>query len=354
MVLPYANLGGTERHVWFLARELARRGRPVTVVLPDGPARALFDQAGIRTIPIPAPALGSFGRIVATLRQSVPEKAIVHVHAAMELVWAARIAAPAATRVYTCHGFHARLDYRKAGMFLNSTGAEVIAVSEPEREKLLAGRLVADRCHVIPGAVDIEGLLAPGADLPDRLTLVAGQPLIGTVARLDRHKGIDRLVSAMPAVLARHRRAVLAVAGDGPERSRLERLATRLGIAGSVRWLGRVEDPGPVLRALDVFALPTQAESFGMAPLEAMACSVPVVVTALPALRQMVRDGVDGVLLPPADGPDRWGVALSDLLAAPDRLREMGQAAALRARDFSLEALCDRTLEIYALAARRS
>ncbi len=354
MVLPYANLGGTERHVWFLGRELVRRGVPVTVVAPAGPAGDLFGEAGIQTVPIPAPSLGSFGRIVATLRQVVPPGALVHVHAAMELVWAAKIAAPAARFVYTCHGFHSRLDYLKAGLFLNSTGAEVIAVSGPERDKLLAGQLVAGRCHVVPGAVDSESLRPPRCDPPDGLALASGQPLIGTVARLDRHKGIARLIAAMPAVLARHPRAGLAIAGDGPERPRLERLARSLGIGGSVSWLGRVEDPGPILRALDVFALPTRAESFGMAPLEAMACSVPVVVTALPAIRQVVRDGVDGVLLPPTDGPERWGIVLADLLAAPDRRREMGQAGSHRARDFSLEALGDRTLEIYDLAARRS
>jgi glycosyltransferase involved in cell wall biosynthesis len=120
---------------------------------------------------------------------------------------------------------------------------------------------------------------------------------------------------------------VLRIAGDGPERSRLEAQIARLGMAGAVELHGWVEHAmlPQFLRGLDIFAVPSAWEGFGVAAAEASACGLPVVSTDVHGLPDVVRHNVTGLLVPPRQ-PGVMATALATLVDDPERRRGLGAA----------------------------
>jgi glycosyltransferase involved in cell wall biosynthesis len=151
------------------------------------------------------------------------------------------------------------------------------------------------------------------------------------VARLVAQKRLDLLLRAL--VRADGVRCVLA--GDGPERAPLERLAAELGIAARVSFLGHREDVGDVLAALDLFVVTSRVEGMSNAMLEALAAGVPVVSTpvsgAAEALEPLADGRRPGLIVEPS--ADALAVRLSELSADPAALRAMGDAARERTRE---------------------
>jgi glycosyltransferase involved in cell wall biosynthesis len=123
-------------------------------------------------------------------------------------------------------------------------------------------------------------------------------------------------------------RTRLLLAGDGPERERLRRLAVKLGLRERTEFLGDIahEQVPATLARLDVFAMPSTYEGFGVAALEAEAMEVPVVASAIYGLPDVVDDGVTGLLVPPKDVP-ALAQAILRLLSDEDERRRMGVAA---------------------------
>ena len=151
--------------------------------------------------------------------------------------------------------------------------------------------------------------------------------VIGAVARLSKEKGLHYLLEAFAVVAGRHPQARLVLAGEGPERRRLERLAARLGLGERVRFLGEVphEQVPEVLQQLDVFAMPSTYEGFGVAALEAEAMEVPVVASRIHGIPDVVADGETGLLVPPRDR-QALAAALERLASDGDLRRRLGQA----------------------------
>lgn len=175
----------------------------------------------------------------------------------------------------------------------------ILCVSRDTRRRLLeqAPELHA-RAVVLPNMVGAG--FAPGDRTSARQTFgLAGQRVIVTVARLDGragYKGHDRIIRAMPRLLKERGDVLYVIAGDGPDRGRLERLAGELGVAGAVRFLGLVE-PGrlpDLYRASDVFAMPSTGEGFGIVYLEAMACGIPAIGVDVGGVRDAMMDGALG------------------------------------------------------------
>lgn len=152
--------------------------------------------------------------------------------------------------------------------------------------------------------------------------------VIGAVARLSKEKGLHYLLEAFALMAGRHPRAQLVLAGDGRERQRLEGLAARLGVGERVRFLGEVphEQVPTVLGELDVFAMPSTWEGFGVAALEAEAMEVPVVASNVHGIPDVVLDGETGLLVPPRD-PRALASALERLASDADLRRRLGRAA---------------------------
>lgn len=124
---------------------------------------------------------------------------------------------------------------------------------------------------------------------------------VASMGRFVREKRFDLLLSAFARV-AEGRDCTLLLVGDGPLRPELERLAHQLRIADRVRMPGLLQDPWRLLRHADLFVLSSEAESFGMVLVEAMACGVPVISFDCPTgPAEIIRDRVDGILVPLGD-----------------------------------------------------
>ena len=142
-------------------------------------------------------------------------------------------------------------------------------------------------------------------------------------------------------IFARVRRAMpatLMMVGDGPDRGDAEAEARDLGVAQDVRFLGRLDTVAPLLAASDMFVLPSQTESFGLAALEAMACGTPVVAARTGGLPELINDGVDGIL-EPVGSVEAMARRAVDVLRDPVRHSQMREAARSRAAIFSSEVI---------------
>ncbi len=152
--------------------------------------------------------------------------------------------------------------------------------------------------------------------------------LIGTTARLDRQKGLDVLLRAVPGVPD----VDLEVVGDGPERDALQALAYDLGIAGRVHFAGWSDRTRDWLGRWDAFVLPSRFEGLPLSILEAMLAELPVVASDVGSIGEAVRDGITGRLVA-ADDPDALAAALRDVLGDLERARALGRAG----RELALE-----------------
>jgi glycosyltransferase involved in cell wall biosynthesis len=160
------------------------------------------------------------------------------------------------------------------------------------------------------------------------------------VCRLEPQKGVDVAIRALEEIPDAH----LVVLGEGPQRAELEQLAGE-----RVHLLGRVPDVAAWLRRADVLVHPARWEGFGLALLEAMLASLPVVATRVSSIPEIVVDGETGLLVPPDDA-SALAAAVNLVLAGPAGYGERGQA---RARaEFSVAKMADRTLAVYESASR--
>ena len=201
----------------------------------------------------------------------------------------------------------------------------------------------------IPSGVDLAEArrAAPArAEIRRSLGLSARTPLLGIVSRLVSIKGITHLLSAMPDVLRRFPDTQLAVAGEGEERAALEQQVRDINIAPHVHFLGFRADVAAVTAALDVFVLPSLNEGLGKVLVLAMALGVPVVATRVGGVPEVVEDGRQGLLVPPAN-PTALAGAITAILEDGERASCMGAAGRLRAECFSAEVMLERHLQLY-------
>jgi glycosyltransferase involved in cell wall biosynthesis len=210
------------------------------------------------------------------------------------------------------------------------------------------------RIRQIYNGVDVRVFRPEGqlpADLPWRDAGGDGLVVFGTVGRLDPIKNqmalveaLHRIGSADPALGARLR---LLVAGEGPARGSLEEAARRLLPAGQAWFPGARNDVPDLLRAIDVFVLPSLNEGISNTILEAMACAVPVVAARVGGNPELVVDGETGALYEPASA-DALAACLVAYAGDATRRRAHGLAARRRICDgFSLEAMIGRYERLY-------
>lgn len=154
---------------------------------------------------------------------------------------------------------------------------------------------------------------------------------VGRLNTVDRPKGIEVVLRAMPHILERVPEARYVVAGDGDDRPRLQHLSTSLGVESRVEFRGDIggADLMRLYSGAGVFVLPSQKEGFGIVFAEAMWFGLPVVAARAGAAEEVVEDGVTGILVPP-DAPEQLASAVSGLLLLAPERRRMGAAGRRR------------------------
>ncbi len=208
----------------------------------------------------------------------------------------------------------------------------------------------ASRIEIIPPGVDT-GLFRRYRQSSARSMLGLGdEKIVLYVGRLERLKGVDILLEAMAALDREHDVRLLIVGGDAdsPELARLQGLANALGVASFTSFLGsEPRDRMPIYyNAADLCVLPSYYESFGLAALEAAACSTPVVASKVGGLPSVVKDGETGYLIP-SRSPGLFADRIDLLLANDGRRRMMGTAARAHAETLTWDAAVDRLLAMF-------
>jgi len=158
------------------------------------------------------------------------------------------------------------------------------------------------------------------------LGLPLDQPVVGLVARLDhRAKGHLELLQALALLKDRHPVHALIV-GGGRRQEEMQELAASLGLARRVHFLGNRRDVPELLAAMDIFTLPSHSEGVSLAVLEAMAAGLPVIVSAVGGLPEIVQHEENGLLIPPKD-PEALARSLARVLENPGLARTLGEKA---------------------------
>lgn len=351
--------GGVQVHVRDLADVLRARGHDVLVVAPGG-RRATDPYVRIvgRSVRVPyggtvAPicfSRRSFGRIRRIMRAFDPD--VVHAHEPLtpSTSMLATFAATAPV-VATFHAYSDRSRLMELAAPLLRTVHRRIAggVAVSAAAAAFLARAVPGEVEIVPNGVDVERFAA-GGPRPDGLP---DGRIVLWVNRLDPQKGFPVAVRAFARVAAEMMDVHLVVAGDGRDRDETQLLSEadrrRVVMLGSVPH----ERLPAYHAAADAFVSPaTGQESFGIVLVEAMAAGVPVVATDIPGYREVVRDGVEGLLVPPND-PEALARALRRVLSEPELSFELGRSGRVRAATFSWGVVAPRIEAIYERVAGR-
>jgi len=212
------------------------------------------------------------------------------------------------------------------------------AISESTRDDLLQRGVPRRRIVVIHPGIDAQ------AFTPGPPGVRTAEPSFLYIGRLRRYKGVECAIRAL-ALARRQRQALrLDIAGSGDDRRRLERLARRLGVADAVRFLGRVSEAEKLglLRRTWANVFPSCKEGWGITNVEAAACGTPSLAADSPGLRDSVRDGSTGYLVPHGD-PAALAGRMLELAADPGLVERLGRQARSFAETLSWDRAADAT-----------
>ena len=219
-----------------------------------------------------------------------------------------------------------------------------------QKETLNAFGCTACRIDVIPNFID------PKVYDRDRYDGAQMRAQFDGNRKVLMHISNFRPVKRVPDIIAtfaevnRKVESVLIMVGDGPDRHNAEHQARQLGVDKSVHFLGKIESVAPLLAAADLFLLPSNAESFGLSALEALASGTPVIGTNVGGLPEVVRDGETGVLCGVGDVAGMSNAAI-ELLRDARKWEAMSRAAAADARErFAMDDVVERYESMYTQA----
>jgi glycosyltransferase involved in cell wall biosynthesis len=299
-------------------------------------------------------------RTLGRLRRLVREHSIqiVHAHDYKADLYAYLLARlEGVIPVATAHGWpvrtlRERLVYYPGDRALLRSFPVVFAVANDLRQQLVGRREgdLASRIETLPNAVDVEAFKAD-AGSRERVRrewgLSEGERVVGSLGRLDPEKRPGLLVEAFAGVAAKRPELRLVVAGDGSRGRELENEAQRRGVRDRCLALGHRADAEVVHRGFDVFVQASDSEGSPYSLLEAMATGTPVIATAVGGVPELIRNGVDGLLIAPGDAP-ALASAIEETLRSPEAAAR--RAASARSRvcaERSLRAREERMVEHY-------
>ena len=318
-----------------LAEELERFG--VAVFCLDRMRSKRFDLQAVRDLV----------RLLRRERIDVMHSHLYHANLYGRL--AARLAGVPA--IATVHNTYTRvkLHRRLLNRLLTGERSRVIAVSEDvQRDLVKYDGIPQDRITVIHNGIDVSRVRSALSREQARARLgVAGETIaVGCVARLEEQKGLRFLLEAL-ALLNEAPRFTLLLAGDGRLRAELERRAATLGVAAQTLFLGTRSDVADILRALDVYAMPSLWEGLSIAMLEAMAAGLPIVISDVSGVAQVIGDDEYGVRVPARDAA-ALARAIRALADDPARRAALGAAARERVlAKFSAQAMLVELARLY-------
>lgn len=348
--------GGVQVHVRELAQHLRQLGHDVRILAP-GRHRGQRDDALIVGRAVPVRGNGSVARIsfgpqVASvvgraLREVAPD--IIHVHE--PLVPSVSMHAVLQANAPVVATFHSNVGRERVGSLWFRLAvpmirpvwrrlARRIAVSEAARQSV-SSRMGDGDLVIVPNGVDVDRFAGarPAALAPGRHLLFVG--------RLEERKGFPVAVAAFVQLAKVYSDLRLLVIGDGSERDAVEDLEP--AVRSRVEMLGRVNDDrlASYLKASTLYLGPaTGGESFGIVLAEAMAAGLPIVASDIDGYRDVARDGLEALLVPPGD-VNALVAAVREILDDGRLADSLGTGGARRARDFDWDSVTARLVDVY-------
>jgi L-malate glycosyltransferase len=355
-VLPYMNLGGTEKQAFSLMNNLQQQYH-ISLLAPDGPGAEPFRQVGFPYAEFPRleqnflVGISQFRRSLLAVHRQKPID-IIHVHGAHELILLVRLFLPRVPVIFTVHGYHGRqshVGYRLAAVFCNWFANWVIAVSQSELQLLAAHHLKVKKTTLIyNGVVENKPDIARIAQLAEQFAINSTTHItIGTAARLSEAKGLRYLIMAVAQLIDRHPEIKLIIAGEGELEAELRQLVLDLKVSQHVVFAGYVADLQNLLYLMKIFVLPSIQEPFGLVCAEAMSLGKPIVGTNVGGIPEQVVHGVTGFIVPPGD-PMALANSIDRLLTNPSLLASCGQKGYERYQEkFALAGMLHDTVDVY-------
>jgi L-malate glycosyltransferase len=340
----YPVYGGSGVVATELGIELAKRGHEVHFITYAQPFRLPFFMERIYYHEVEVPSYSLFEHPPYNLALSVAIQNVVEQHD-LDLLHA-HYAVPHATSAWiakemlgrdafriatTLHGTDITLvgldpSFRSLTQFSIARSDGLTAVSHYLRDETHRHfGIPLDRIRVIPNFVDLDKYRRDAYPCHRGKLSLPGEKLVTHISNFRPVKRVLDVVRVF-ARISRRVPARLLLVGDGPDRARCQDLAEEEGIADRVVFLGKQASVVELLSCSDLFLLPSESEAFGLVALEAMACGVPVVGTAIGGIPEVVEDGRSGYLAPVGD-VDSMADAGIALLSDPDQWRRFSEAA---------------------------
>lgn len=330
-----AQVGGLETVMLTLAVGQRRAGYQVSLLATtdQGPEHPMVRRALEQGLEVDCISVSSRSyrleakRQCEVLRARAPQ--VVHTHGyRADLVAGFAARTLGLPRVSTAHGFTGGTLRNRFYEWLQVRTLRgfqgVVAVSELIAGRLAGAGVAAGRISVIPNAWAPLDEPWNRAEARERLGLRTDRWVVGWVGRINRVKGLDVLIQALPSLADLPLEVVIL--GEGPDRSELERRAAGL----PVRWLGVVPEAGRYFRAFDLLVMSSRSEGTPMVGLDAMGCGVPVVATAVGGVSDLF--GGDAAWLVPSERPDLLAAAIREAHHQPAVAHHRAAEALLRVR----------------------
>lgn len=357
-VLTDTNMGGAGRYLFNLLANWDYDRYEVVVACPKaGELERQLKAKGIRVFALSGGENSLEFKHVGELMRIISEEKvdIVHTHASL----AGRIAG----KLSGCHIVMTRHGLKKVkkdivhrvgtAIMTRALTDNIIAISRAVKINLMEAGVPADMIKIIYNGLDLDKF----KDVKPRMRRdfnLTGGPIIGTVARLVPEKGHEYAIKAMPGVIKEFPGAHLVIIGDGPLKENLQRMSEELGVDEHVSFLGYQVQVESLEADFDVFVLPSVSEGLGLALLEAMALGKPVVASEVGGIPEVVKNGISGLLVPPAD-EKALAQAIVSILSSKQRAYSLGEAARKAVYEkFSARVMVERTMEIYDKILRKT
>jgi glycosyltransferase involved in cell wall biosynthesis len=349
------SFGGGERHLIDLTKGLVQRGHEVYLALsPLSPlqkklAEILPEENLFNVSMRNALDLLSARALARLVREREIE--IVHAHMGRDYPLAAFAVRKSKAKLVITR--HVLFPLSRLHKFTLSNLSRVIAVSKAVERNLIEQKIFpTEKICVVPNGIDFEKFdtMTNEADRKTfrrQLNLSEESLLVGSIGELKFLKGHDILLRAAARLVWQFDNIHFVIAGGGEGHKDFERLVHELKIEGRVYFLGRVEDVGPMLRAVDVFVSASRVESFGLAIVEAMACGAPVIATRTEGASEVIEDEKTGLLVP-VGNVEAIARAVEFLLNDKEKIDSLVNAARRAAREnYTIEAMIKATERVY-------
>jgi len=356
---------GAEKQAILLATSLAKRGHEVVLLGPrfdpGEPIDELLDGVCVHKIAYPririVGALILIAKFIHLLSGRFGSFDAVHVHMAKNLAAVAGILRPSMRWTLTVKisgawefdggildpALRKQFLTRLRNHFIRKADA-IQCISVYTRDRLIEAGYSAARIHMIPNGVRLPEVNSPiSLQQPDYSP--RNECVVSFVGRQVHVKGLDVLLRAW-AMLPREYGAKLLLIGDGPERGALEASARELGIDGSVTFVGYSNDVDAYLSKSDVYVQPSRQEGMPNAVLQAMACGLPIVATAVSGNVDLVIPEQNGILVPSEDS-HALCEALDNMIRDAGMRARMGRASRASAASYDLQRVLDRLETVY-------